>query len=119
MSVRIRKYREFWPYYVGEHRRPGTRLLHFVGTSGSVVLLLLSVFFGEPRLLLGAVFCGYFFAWLGHALIEGNRPATFTYPLFSLIGDFHMWGLMWLGRMGAEVESLTANKDGKEDSPAR
>ena len=103
MSERIRRYRAFWPYYVAEHSRPGTRRMHFVGTTGSVALVVVAGVTGEPLLLIAAVFCGYFFAWLSHLLIERNRPATFTYPFFSLAGDFHMWALMWLGRMDAEV----------------
>ncbi len=108
MSERIGRYRAFWPHYVAEHRRPGTRRMHFIGTSGAVILVLVAGLMGEPRLLPAALVCGYLFAWLSHLLIEHNRPATFTYPLFSLAGDFHMWGLMWLGRMEAEVERLTA-----------
>ena len=34
---------------------------------------------------------GYGFAWVGHFIFEKNRPATFTYPVYSLIGDFKMW----------------------------
>ena len=71
---------------------------------------------GEPLLLPAALVCGYFFAWLSHLLIERNRPATFTYPLFSLAGDFHMWALMWQGRMDAEIERLAAA--GESDQPA-
>ena len=115
MSKRFRRYRAFWPYYVSEHSRPGTRRMHFIGTTGSVALVVVAGVLGEPLLLIAALVCGYFFAWLSHLLIERNRPATFTYPLFSLAGDFHMWALMWQGRMDAEVERLSASA--KPDQP--
>ena len=115
MSGRIRRYRDFWPFYVGEHSRPGTRRLHFVGTTGAVALAVAAAALQEPLLLPAALVCGYFFAWLSHLLIEHNRPATFTYPLFSLAGDFHMWALMWQGRMDAEAKRLAAAEPG---SPA-
>jgi hypothetical protein len=34
---------------------------------------------------------GYGFAWIGHFIFEKNRPATFIYPVFSLLGDFRLW----------------------------
>ena len=85
--------------------------MHFIGTTGSVALIVVAGVLGEPLLLIAALVCGYFFAWLSHMLIERNRPATFTYPLFSLAGDFHMWALMWQGRMNAEVERLSASAE--------
>lgn len=33
---------------------------------------------------------GYGFAWIGHFFFENNKPATFIYPTYSLMGDFHM-----------------------------
>ena len=116
MSDRIRRYRAFWPYYVSEHSRPWTRRMHFVGTTGSVALVIVAGVLGEPLLLIAALVCGYFFAWISHLLIERNRPATFTYPFFSLAGDFHMWALMWQGRMDAEVERLSPSAE--PDQPA-
>jgi hypothetical protein len=49
--------------------------------------------------MLGAVAFAYAWAWAGHFLIEGNRPATFTYPLWSFAGDFRMCGQMWAGKL--------------------
>ena len=100
-----RTFEEFWPYYVGEHRRPATRLLHFVGTHLALLCVGLGVFV-SPWFLAAAPVLGYGLAWIGHLFIERNRPATFTYPLWSLRGDARMLRLTWMGRMGAEVARL-------------
>jgi hypothetical protein len=46
---------------------------------------------------------GYVCAWLGHFLIEKNRPATFQYPLWSFIGDYKMIAMMIGGKLGEEL----------------
>ncbi len=98
------RYREFWPFYVREHLDPVTRRLHFVGTAGVFACAVSALATGEPWLLAGMPLAGYGFAWAAHAFVERNRPATFTHPLWSLAGDFHMFFLMLAGRMAAEVE---------------
>ena len=94
---------EFWPYYVSQHLDPLNRWLHFAGTTAAMACLAASPLF--PPLLAAAPVAGYGLAWAGHFLVEKNRPATFGNPIWSLRGDFKMWGLMLRGKMDAEVET--------------
>jgi len=103
MAPRLQSYEEFWPYYVSEHRKPGTRALHVLGTS-LVLADLAAAVLVSPWWLLAAPLAGYAPAWIAHFFVEKNRPATFTYPLWSLRGDFRMFGLTLRGRMAPELE---------------
>lgn len=106
MAPRFSSFAEFWPYYLSEHRRKGTRALHYLGTSLGVLLLLAALAGRDWRLLIAAPLAGYGFAWLAHAAIERNRPATFSYPLWSLRGDFVMLYCWATGRLGGELERV-------------
>jgi hypothetical protein len=103
-------FREFWPFYVREHSRPGTRALHFIGTTAVLATAATAVVTGRPWLLLAMPVVGYGFAWIGHFGIEKNRPATFKHPFYSFVGDWVMYGKILSGTMRAEVERAVARK---------
>ena len=100
---RFSTFEEFWPYYLSEHWKPATRALHFAGTACVFACLALAVAASAWWLLAAPLF-GYAFAWVGHFFVERNRPATFTYPLWSLRGDFRMFRLMLTRRIEPELE---------------
>lgn len=103
MARTITSFAEFWPFYLREHSKPETRALHYIGTSLAVAFAVTALLFGQWWLLLLFPVAGYAFAWIAHFGIEKNRPATFTYPLWSLAADFKMWGLWLSGRLGPEL----------------
>jgi hypothetical protein len=105
-TPRIQSFQDFWPYYVSEHSKSSTRWLHFCGTTLAVGLLIAAIVMQWWWLLVAVPLAGYGLAWISHFTIEKNRPATFTYPLWSLAGDMKMWWLMLTGRMQGEIRRL-------------
>lgn len=103
-TARFESYAAFWPHYLREHARGGTRALHFLGTGLALVLVDAGLVTGIWWLFPAAVVSGYLFAWIGHLTVERNRPATFTHPLWSLISDFRMFFLWLTGRLWRELK---------------
>ena len=64
-----------------------------------------------PQMAVPAI--GYSFAWVGHFFFENNKPATFTYPIFSLIGDYRMWYEMGKSLEFVDLALEAANLAGK------
>ncbi|MGX7677450.1 Mpo1-like protein [Jatrophihabitans sp. DSM 45814] len=91
-------YREFFPYYVAMHSKPLTRQLHFAGTLSGALVALVGLLTGRPKLIGALPLLGYGAAWSAHWLVEGNNPASFGHPLWSLRGDFDMIGYLLRGR---------------------
>jgi hypothetical protein len=114
----MRTFEDFWPYYVRQHANETNRTLHVVGmtlTLGSVAAGLLT---RRASFFLAAPVFGYGFAWVGHFFVEGNKPATFTYPLWSLRGDLLMWWKTVSGTMRAEVERVASTNGVHPDAVA-
>ncbi|EQA47182.1 PF06127 family protein [Leptospira broomii serovar Hurstbridge str. 5399] len=95
---------EFWPFYLREHSNKLNRILHFIGTSIALGWIISAVAFLNPWYLLGALFSGYLFAWIGHFFVEKNRPATFTYPIKSFLSDWRMFFYTITGQLGKELQ---------------
>ena len=106
---RIQSFAEFWPFYVREHAEKRNRLLHFAGTSLAFACLACGVARFSLLWIVMAPLVGYGFAWIGHFVLQKNRPATFTYPVWSFMGDMKLWLFTLLGKMQAEVDRHAGN----------
>ena len=98
-GTKYSSFTDFYPFYLSEHSNRTCRRLHFVGTSLGLVFLASALATQNGWWLLAGLVCGYAFAWVGHYFFEHNRPATFTYPFYSLVGDWVMWKDMLSGRI--------------------
>ena len=84
-------FKDFYPYYLSEHQKKQTKLLHFIGTTLYFYCAVNLIFTLDPWFALYGLVCGYGFAWAGHYFVEKNRPATFQYPLYSFMADHVMY----------------------------
>lgn len=100
----------FYPYYLDEHRDLRCRLMHFIGSTLVIALLILSVVTQHWMLLWCLPVAGYGFAWLGHFAFEHNKPATFRYPFYSLMGDWVMYKDIWTGKLSLTTTEKRDNK---------
>jgi len=116
---RIQSFAEFWPYYIGEHRLPIVRGLHYLGTTLALLTIVTAIASGRTWFFVLAPVLGYGPAWFGHFFIERNRPATFKYPTWSLLSDLKMLGLALRGKMGDEVVRLYGSHAPRADAPLR
>ncbi len=99
MSARYQSFREFYPFYLSEHRNRSCRRLHFVGSSLGLACVVAAIVTRNGWFIPLAFVVGYAMAWAGHVLFEKNRPATFQYPLYSFAGDWAMFYDILTGRI--------------------
>ncbi len=88
--MQYQNFKEFYPFYLTQHSNQTCRRLHVIGSILVIFFALCFIHTFKIKFLILIPLCGYGFAWIGHAFFEKNKPATFQYPLFSLMGDFVM-----------------------------
>lgn len=106
-------FKEFWPVYVRAHSKPATRMLHAIGSILVLVIIGFAIAFSAWWLLLAPVI-GYGFAWYSHFFVEGNKPATFGHPFYSLAADYVMLAKTLTGQMEKEVAKATGATGSEE-----
>jgi hypothetical protein len=109
-----KKYKSFWsfyPYYLTEHSDAVNRALHFCGTALLIACLAAGAVTGKWYFFAIIPFLGYGFAWAGHFFIEKNKPATFTYPLWSLGSDFVMFWHILTGQISKKLAEAKEKLD--------
>ncbi|HZW20877.1 DUF962 domain-containing protein [Noviherbaspirillum sp.] len=97
--ARYSSFREFYPFYLGEHANQTCRRLHFIGSTLVLAALVWVLATQNWMGLLLLPLFGYGFAWVGHFFFEKNRPATFSYPFYSLLGDWVMYWQILTGKI--------------------
>lgn len=99
MEQKYASFSDFYPYYLSEHANSTCRLLHFIGSWLVLSLIAFALITNQLVFLWLSPVIGYGFAWVGHFFYEHNRPATFQYPLYSFIGDWHMFKDILTGKV--------------------
>lgn len=97
--MKYKSFKDFYPFYLSEHSNKACRLLHFIGTTLVLILLIVALITGYYNLLWLMPVAGYGFAWIGHFGFEKNRPASFKQPFYSFIGDWVMYADIWRGKI--------------------
>jgi len=97
--MRYQTYSAFFDFYLSEHAHPLTRALHYLGSTFGFLALFLVVRTLNPLWIPAGLIAGYGCAWGAHVFIEHNKPATFKYPVWSFVGDYHMYALWLTGRL--------------------
>jgi hypothetical protein len=93
----------FWRHYLRHHAQGGTRILHVTGTGLAIAALVAALVMVNPAIAIAGTALGYLLAWTGHFLIERNRPAMVSHPLWSFQCDVRMFRLMVTGRLKPEL----------------
>jgi hypothetical protein len=103
----MKTFAEFWPFYMGQHKKLITRRIHALGLLCFALVAWVGWSVGRPLMFLPLAWvAAYACAWVGHFGFEGNRPAMFKHPIWSFVAYWKMVGLIVSVRMTAEMKRL-------------
>lgn len=100
-KVQLKKYsslKEFYPFYLSEHRNTMNRAMHFIGIALLCLCFITSMLFHNVYFFIAIPFVAFGFAWIGHLFFERNKPSTWQYPFFTIACDFLLFGDIIMGR---------------------
>jgi hypothetical protein len=93
---------EFWPDYLRAHRKPGTRICHYIATLWGVSLSLYGIATLQIWYVIAAIAGGYALAVGSHYAFRDGKPLVGRNALMGACADFRMTGLALMGRLGDE-----------------
>ncbi|RZG86032.1 DUF962 domain-containing protein [Acinetobacter sp. WCHAc060033] len=111
IQMPIKKYSEFYRFYLTEHRSIMSRRLHAAGSSIGIYFFTKAIRQRKAKYFVYGLVSGYACAWVGHFVFEKNKPASFKQPLYSFISDWRMLSDILRGNL-----SLKDRKFDKIDS---
>jgi hypothetical protein len=88
--MQFNSFEDFYLYYLSQHQNKWCRLLHVVGTGLGLIFLAFCLINSLYKLIPLSLVFGYGFSWFGHFIFERNKPAAFSYPVYSFVSDFRM-----------------------------
>jgi hypothetical protein len=97
-------FKEFYTYYLAEHRNFTSRVLHFIGCGLAILFLLAALLFHNFYFFLAVPIVSLGFAWVGDFFFEKNKAATFKQPLYSFAGDFMLFFDLFSGKEAFHVK---------------
>jgi len=97
-------FKEFYKYYLSQHRNPINRILHFAANIIIFICFILVFFIGKIWLFAVISVFGYCLALFGHLFFEKNKPVIFKYPFYGIGGDIVLFYDMISGRINKKGE---------------
>jgi hypothetical protein len=111
-DARIQSFSEFFPYYLGEHRVPSCRWLHFAGTSLWLSMLVTMFVLGDPIRAATGLGVTLLAAVIGMRIERKRRPLEwvvvalagilYAHPVLGAIAMVGAYGFAWAGHFGVE-----------------